>query len=145
MPCPFCLIGSSVPPSAAPRIITSTLGSEFPLLSTPTVIAFLDIAPISRGHILLCPRAHREKNTDLVRCVCLVLSSFIHSFPASTPLCLGLTQCMSKANLATATDAHRVGCNRLLDSCAVAGRDACAVRQRGGQLECSASKRYVNA
>jgi hypothetical protein len=148
MPCPFCLIASSIPPSSAPQIITSPLGSAFPLLSTPTVIAFLDIAPVSRGHILLCPRAHREKNTDLVRYLCFVLSFLSVPFPSSTPLCLemgGLTQCTNKTNLATAIDAHRVGCNRLLATCAIAGRDACAVRQRGRQLECSASKRYVNA
>ncbi|KAM5354510.1 hypothetical protein ACJ41O_001157 [Fusarium nematophilum] len=39
--------------------------SSFVVLSTPTLIAFLDILPLSRGHLLLCPRSHRPKLTDV--------------------------------------------------------------------------------
>jgi len=35
----------------------------FIVLSTPLLVAFLDIAPLARGHLLLCPRKHREKLT----------------------------------------------------------------------------------
>ncbi|KAH7310548.1 HIT-like domain-containing protein, partial [Stachybotrys elegans] len=35
------------------------------VLSTPSLIAFLDILPLSRGHLLLCPRAHRQKASDV--------------------------------------------------------------------------------
>ncbi|OTB01658.1 hypothetical protein M426DRAFT_25424 [Hypoxylon sp. CI-4A] len=37
------------------------------VLSTPAVIAFLDVLPLSPGHVLLCPRAHRPKLTDVSR------------------------------------------------------------------------------
>ena len=65
MPCPFCMIAESIPPSQAPKVLTAPLGSVYPVLSTPTVVAFLDIAPLSRGHVLLCPRRHCEKATDM--------------------------------------------------------------------------------
>ena len=35
------------------------------LLSTPHLIAFLDHAPISRGHVLVATRAHRDKLSDV--------------------------------------------------------------------------------
>ncbi|KAK0387030.1 hypothetical protein NLU13_5344 [Sarocladium strictum] len=67
--CPFCAISSAhVPydPLNPPKTIspTTTTPSSFVALSTPTLIAFLDILPLSRGHLLLCPRAHRPKLTD---------------------------------------------------------------------------------
>jgi diadenosine tetraphosphate (Ap4A) HIT family hydrolase len=65
MPCPFCIIAESIPPAADPKILTTPLGSAYPVLSTPTAIAFLDIAPVTPGHILLCPRRHCEKATDM--------------------------------------------------------------------------------
>jgi diadenosine tetraphosphate (Ap4A) HIT family hydrolase len=34
------------------------------VLSTPCLVAFLDIMPLSAGHVLLCPRRHRAKLTD---------------------------------------------------------------------------------
>ncbi|RDW95326.1 HIT-like protein [Coleophoma crateriformis] len=61
MPCPFCMIASGTPASPSPPVLTSKFGSAYPVLSTPTVIAFLDIAPIARGHVLLCPRQHSSK------------------------------------------------------------------------------------
>lgn len=38
---------------------------SFVILSTPDVIAFFDIAPLTRGHILVAPRNHRKKVGDL--------------------------------------------------------------------------------
>ena len=35
------------------------------LLSTPHLIAFLDHAPISRGHVLIATRCHRDKLSDV--------------------------------------------------------------------------------
>jgi diadenosine tetraphosphate (Ap4A) HIT family hydrolase len=65
MACPFCMIADSIPPAIEPKVLTTPLGSAYPVLSTPTVIAFLDIAPVTPGHILLCPRRHCEKATDM--------------------------------------------------------------------------------
>jgi diadenosine tetraphosphate (Ap4A) HIT family hydrolase len=65
MPCPFCMIAGTIPPASEPKVLTTPLGSVYPVLSTPLVIAFLDIAPVTPGHILLCPRRHCEKATDM--------------------------------------------------------------------------------
>lgn len=65
MPCPFCLIASGAPPSPDPPLLTSPVGSAYYVLSTPLVVAFLDIAPVSTGHILLCPREHRAKAIEM--------------------------------------------------------------------------------
>ena len=77
--CPFCLIAASFPPFDPRQPPTSSPDAtrdQHPLdpgrvsppayvvLSTPTLMAFLDILPLSRGHLLLCPRAHRPKLTD---------------------------------------------------------------------------------
>jgi diadenosine tetraphosphate (Ap4A) HIT family hydrolase len=67
--CPFCTIAATHQPYDAlnppPSIDASlTTPSSFVVLSTPLLIAFLDIMPLSRGHLLLCPRAHRPKLTD---------------------------------------------------------------------------------
>jgi diadenosine tetraphosphate (Ap4A) HIT family hydrolase len=43
----------------------SPRGSAYPILSAPIVVVFLDIAPLSRGHVLVCPRAHRDKSTEM--------------------------------------------------------------------------------
>ncbi|KAI8962972.1 HIT-like protein [Daldinia sp. FL1419] len=73
-PCPFCSISTSYtpfpptlpPPADSPSIDPFHLAPPaFVVLSTPTLIAFLDILPLSRGHLLLCPRAHRPKLTDV--------------------------------------------------------------------------------
>ncbi|KAE8454535.1 hypothetical protein EG329_000158 [Mollisiaceae sp. DMI_Dod_QoI] len=63
--CPFCAISSAIPPSPSPALFSSPKGSAYPVLSTPTCIAFLDIAPLSPGHILLCPRRHVEKASSM--------------------------------------------------------------------------------
>ena len=67
--CPFCVISAAHPPYDPldpPSTVPSTLTTpqSFVLLSTPLLIAFLDILPLSRGHLLLCPRAHRPKLTS---------------------------------------------------------------------------------
>ncbi|KAL6868740.1 hypothetical protein ACO1O0_000057 [Amphichorda felina] len=69
LPCPFCAIAAahvpfppSSPPSSLPPDLTTP--ASFVVLSTPSLIAFLDILPLSRGHVLVCPRAHRPKLTD---------------------------------------------------------------------------------
>jgi diadenosine tetraphosphate (Ap4A) HIT family hydrolase len=63
--CPFCAIASHTPPSSDPAIIHSPHGSAYPLLSTPKVLAFLDIAPLSPGHTLLIPRRHYSKAAEM--------------------------------------------------------------------------------
>ena len=74
--CPFCNIAANFPPfdplqppaTSDPLLSpqrTSPNTETFIVLSTPFVMAFLDIAPLSEGHLLLCPRMHREKLTSL--------------------------------------------------------------------------------
>ncbi|KAI2609344.1 HIT-like protein [Hypoxylon fragiforme] len=72
--CPFCNIASSYapyppahpPPSSSPALDPSKVApSTFIVLSTPSLVAFLDILPLSHGHLLLCPRTHRPKLTDV--------------------------------------------------------------------------------
>ncbi|XXG98069.1 hypothetical protein Hte_004388 [Hypoxylon texense] len=72
-PCPFCNIAaayppfepSSPPPASSPSLAPAKLAPPaFVVLSTPALVAFLDILPLSHGHLLLCPRAHRPKLTD---------------------------------------------------------------------------------
>ncbi|KAL1879675.1 hypothetical protein VTK73DRAFT_6850 [Phialemonium thermophilum] len=74
--CPFCVIAKtyqpfdpSNPPENSHEILrpeaTSPGPATFILLSTPLLVAFLDILPLSTGHLLLCPRAHRPKLTDV--------------------------------------------------------------------------------
>ncbi|CAM1507551.1 Fc.00g071920.m01.CDS01 [Cosmosporella sp. VM-42] len=72
--CPFCKIASTFkpydplnPPSPSSPLLKPDLTpiSSFIVLSTPTLVAFLDILPLSRGHLLLCPRPHRPKLTDV--------------------------------------------------------------------------------
>ncbi len=64
-PCPFCAIGGAYPQGTqnfSPALLTP---SAFVVLSTPLVIAFLDIMPLSPGHLLLATRRHREKISDV--------------------------------------------------------------------------------
>jgi diadenosine tetraphosphate (Ap4A) HIT family hydrolase len=69
--CPFCAIASAhapyspsspPPPSSLSPSLTSP--ASFLVLSTPSLVAFLDILPLSPGHLLVCPRPHRPKLTD---------------------------------------------------------------------------------
>jgi diadenosine tetraphosphate (Ap4A) HIT family hydrolase len=72
--CPFCRIAAlykpydpASPPATDSPALSTTKADPNPetyvLLSTPDVIAFLDIMPLSRGHLLLCPRRHSPKLT----------------------------------------------------------------------------------
>lgn len=72
--CPFCRIAAlykpydpaNPPPADSPALSTTKADPNpetYVLLSTPDVIAFLDIMPLSRGHLLLCPRRHSPKLT----------------------------------------------------------------------------------
>lgn len=74
--CPFCHIAASYPPydpvyppSPDSQLLSPTRSSPSPqtylVLSTPLLVAFLDIMPLSPGHILLCPRSHAPKLTDV--------------------------------------------------------------------------------
>ncbi|EWZ96051.1 hypothetical protein NW765_015804 [Fusarium oxysporum] len=72
--CPFCTISSTFepfdplnPPPSTSSLINPELVSpaSFIVLSTPVLVAFLDILPLSRGHLLLCTRPHRPKLSDV--------------------------------------------------------------------------------
>ncbi|KAL8790598.1 MAG: hypothetical protein Q9195_006278 [Heterodermia aff. obscurata] len=76
--CPFCAIAGECPPSTPAALLPPTALSQscnppsrpsarlaYMLLSTPYLIAFLDHAPISRGHVLVATRRHRDKLSDV--------------------------------------------------------------------------------
>ncbi|KAK6335569.1 hypothetical protein TWF696_002340 [Orbilia brochopaga] len=71
--CPFCAIARQHPgktpiaPYTTPSTPTPTRtpNTAHMILSTPQVIGFLDIMPLSAGHVLLTPRHHAEKIMDL--------------------------------------------------------------------------------
>ncbi|KAF2869812.1 HIT-like domain-containing protein [Massariosphaeria phaeospora] len=92
--CPFCTIASAYPPpspssssSSPPKLwsqwnshsedLTSSIPSDaashpektspssFVVLASADVLAFLDILPMTGGHLLVCTRAHRGKVEDL--------------------------------------------------------------------------------
>lgn len=72
--CPFCIIAGAygpVSPTAAASSAANQLDPEkvdppsFVLFSSEHVIAFLDIMPLTRGHVLVAPRNHRVKVGDL--------------------------------------------------------------------------------
>ncbi|KAK5947097.1 hypothetical protein PMZ80_001243 [Knufia obscura] len=69
--CPFCTITSTYQPISP---LETNHGDWDPdrldpptyvLLSTEHVVAFLDIAPLTRGHVLVAPRRHRVKVGNL--------------------------------------------------------------------------------
>lgn len=69
--CPFCTITSTYQPISPLTISHDDWDPErldpptYVLLSTEHVVAFLDIAPLTRGHVLVAPRRHRVKVGDL--------------------------------------------------------------------------------
>ncbi|PNH39818.1 hypothetical protein VD0004_g7114 [Verticillium dahliae] len=84
--CPFCAIADTFspydplePPSDHEMDPTRTSPASFVVLSTDTLVAFLDIMPLSRGHLLLCPRAHRPKLTDASEIEAAELGRFIRT------------------------------------------------------------------
>ncbi|PYI32923.1 HIT-like protein, partial [Aspergillus indologenus CBS 114.80] len=106
-PCPFCTIAHTYPPlppttflppasdpknashPATPATPTTSPPSALDpspahlILSTPSLLAFLDIMPLTRGHLLLVTRAHYEKLGD----VPVGVSREVRSFPPlSSPL-----------------------------------------------------------
>jgi diadenosine tetraphosphate (Ap4A) HIT family hydrolase len=71
-PCPFCNIAASNPPAPFNDPDSGSNLSEFPsdgsahlILSTEHVLAFLDIMPLTNGHVLIAPRRHYEKLGDM--------------------------------------------------------------------------------
>jgi diadenosine tetraphosphate (Ap4A) HIT family hydrolase len=68
MACPFCSIASNYPPDSDSAALSNselTTPSAFVVLSTPLCMAFLDIMPLSPGHLLLTTRKHNEKLSDV--------------------------------------------------------------------------------
>ena len=69
--CPFCTITSTYQPISPLETTHAHWDPErldpptYVLLSTEHVVAFLDIAPLTRGHVLVTPRRHRIKIGNL--------------------------------------------------------------------------------
>ena len=66
--CPFCRISANYAPTHPPVPSASDVEADplaHVLLRTPLLVAFLDHAPISRGHVLLATRQHRTKLSDV--------------------------------------------------------------------------------
>ncbi|OBT78124.1 hypothetical protein VF21_02655 [Pseudogymnoascus sp. 05NY08] len=63
--CHFCVIGKTAKPSSNPSIAASPVASAYVVLATHSVVGFLESAPMSRGHIVLLPREHAGKISDL--------------------------------------------------------------------------------
>ena len=70
--CTFCTIANNYPPwspdfppPAGAEILreTKVFPSSFVVLSTPVVLAFLDISHLEKGHLLVIPRSHRPQLT----------------------------------------------------------------------------------
>ncbi|KAF3388611.1 putative HIT-like protein [Penicillium rolfsii] len=71
-PCPFCNIAASNPPAPFNNPESDSSLSESAvdetahlILSTEHVLAFLDIMPLTNGHVLIAPRQHYEKLGDM--------------------------------------------------------------------------------
>ncbi|KAL5332927.1 HIT-like domain-containing protein [Aspergillus crustosus] len=69
-PCPFCKIAAAHPPTPTstylhsnptPKPDVNEEGHAFLILSTEHILAFLDIMPLTKGHVLVVPRVHCEK------------------------------------------------------------------------------------
>jgi len=71
VPCPFCHIASTNPPTspALPPVLhphsERTIPFAHVVLSTPVTLAFLDHMPLSPGHLLVIPRTHHAKISDV--------------------------------------------------------------------------------
>lgn len=99
--CPFCRIAatyppydpSDPPPPTSPIVdpdATSPDPATFVVLSTPRLIAFLDIMPLSAGHVLLCPRAHRPKLTDAMPAEAAEAGRFLRVLSAAVARATGV-------------------------------------------------------
>jgi diadenosine tetraphosphate (Ap4A) HIT family hydrolase len=64
--CPFCDIAANYPPSTSLECDHELVSPPaFVVLSTPVCMAFLDIMPLSPGHLLVTTRKHHEKISDV--------------------------------------------------------------------------------
>ncbi|OJJ49379.1 hypothetical protein ASPZODRAFT_112237, partial [Penicilliopsis zonata CBS 506.65] len=72
--CPFCNIAAHFPasrkdgPESSSASSSSSFSSTSPahiILSTQHLLAFLDIMPLTRGHVLITTRHHFEKLSDI--------------------------------------------------------------------------------
>jgi diadenosine tetraphosphate (Ap4A) HIT family hydrolase len=64
--CPFCAIAKAFPPSSSPSPNYDLISpSAHVILSTSLCMAFLDIMPLSPGHLLVTTRKHHEKISDV--------------------------------------------------------------------------------
>lgn len=74
--CPFCSIASAYPRNTSRSLLDCVPKDEdadperiqpnaFVVLSTPDVLAFLDILPMTSGHLLVATRAHRKLIGDV--------------------------------------------------------------------------------
>ncbi|KAJ4174364.1 hypothetical protein NW754_004781 [Fusarium falciforme] len=97
--CPFCTICNifkpydplNPPPQSSPSIDPELVSpASFIVLSTPTLIAFLDILPLSRGHLLLCPRPHRPKLTDVTDSESAELGRYLRVLSKATARATGV-------------------------------------------------------
>lgn len=93
--CPFCDIAAAHqpydplrPPSSLSAALTSP--ASFVVLSTPALIAFLDIMPLSPGHLLLCPRPHRPKLTDASPAEARELGAYVRVLSAALARATGV-------------------------------------------------------
>ena len=110
--CPFCAIASSHPPFPPSRLPIEPVGSvntkvydpppTHIILSTKHVLAFLDIMPLTRGHVLVISRGHYERlgqvGVGVGREVCLSLFIVDYIFqiafaPLSSALLVGGSLC----------------------------------------------------
>ncbi|KAK3687576.1 HIT-like domain-containing protein [Podospora appendiculata] len=99
--CPFCHIATTYspydpadPPVASSPHLDPDAGSPEPttfvVLSTPLLIAFLDIMPLSPGHVLLCPRSHRRKLTDATPAEARELGRYLRVLSAAVGAATGV-------------------------------------------------------
>ncbi|KJZ72226.1 hypothetical protein HIM_08368 [Hirsutella minnesotensis 3608] len=95
--CPFCDIAAfhepfdpRDPPPPCRLSPTRTTPSSFVALSTPDLVAFLDIMPLSRGHLLLCTRAHRPKLTDTTAAEARELGVYVRVLSAALSRATGV-------------------------------------------------------
>ena len=65
--CIFCKIVAGTIPSAR-------------VLETPEAVAFLDINPVNRGHLLVVPRAHHAHLSELPDAVAAAVGSLLPGF-----------------------------------------------------------------
>lgn len=81
----------------------------FIVLAAPNVLAFLDIQPLTRGHILVAPRAHRTKTTDMESSEIMELAQWLPLISRTLCNVLGVTDyniCQNNGPLAAQVVPH---------------------------------------